>query len=170
MHPRWYYNNKDNNLSDKFFSTAKYEIGRNEHSSLIIDMLIHSSKAPVLKNEPQVVYIGAEEQLEELLSYLEKDYQIKMDTDNRFYRITKSRKSMLVSTERTKTEYFSWQEIIGLYNTSHAHFSYVVSNEYLRSKYNHLNELNKKYVYLNLKRIKGKGFEIESEKVVSIPK
>lgn len=168
--PRWYYSSDNNTLAEKFFSTDKYEIGRDKNSSLLIDMLINSTKAPVLQSKPEEVYIGVEEQLADLLDYLEKDFQIKMDKQNRFYKINKSRKSMLVSTEKNKVEYFSWQEIIQLYNSPHSSFNGWISNKYLTSKYKKLKELNKKYVYLNLKRIKGKGFEIESERVVSLPR
>ena len=125
---------------------------------------------PELLKEPKEISASLEEQLEDLLSYLKNDFNILMDERNRFYTITNAETKMFQSTPRKLKHFFSWDEIIQIYNTPHSFFERTFNNNiYIRNKYKNLNKLTKKYVYINLKKMKSKGFEVDSNIVVSLP-
>lgn len=166
--PMWYYHDKSGSLVKKFFEESR-QYGCSDNTKTLVDMLKNSTKAPELNEGAKDVVISLNDQLKDLLAYLEKDFEIFMDDRNRFYRIVKQNKRIQDSTCKYKMVFIPWKEILKTYNMQHRYFYNWSNNDYIKEKYKNLNSLNKKYVYINLVKRKGEGFTILSEKLVSIP-
>lgn len=188
---QYYYNNADTTLADKFFSTSLYRV--NTDSIKILELLSSSTKITTLHSKPEVVQVGYISQMEELQTFLKENFEIEMDYDFNFYAWStrnsknKNKKSLFKNYNKKIKIFFSWQQVLSLYNDHSGIGTYDFNStktiddqaktEFLKKKRLKINNLTnniKKYVYLNLKKKKStkngkRGFFIESDKLVRIP-
>lgn len=188
--PTYYYNRQDTTLADKFFVHETFRVS--EENKQMLDIITSSSKVPELVQAPIVTTANKEEQIEELRNYLKAHFSIEMDECNRFFakvkvsRKSKSKKSIFGLKNVIKTIYFSFEEVIQLYYKPHSNFG-ISFNEsdnaandlskaaYINSKLRVMNSLlkiEKKFVYLGLKRTSKKYgyFILDNPTVVTLPK
>lgn len=180
----FYYQNQHTTLVDKYFNkNTPYRLSAS--TVQILDTLIKSPIIPELIQEPKVVNCSLYEQLDELKGFLSTYFKIFIDDRNRFYQINKkmggfkrNKKNGMLKIEKDKNivTYYSWQDMIQLYNNSYSsivNFN-TIENKNLVRLYKNIPFLDngltyrKKFQYLNLKRTK-KGFKIDSDVLVTLP-
>ena len=138
----------------------------------IINALIASPEMPEMISAPIEVKVSLDEQFEDLINFLETDYNIHMDDRNRFYANVQlpafnKKKNMFGSTGRNVTIFFSWQEILGAYNED---IGMINGNQYLSDHYQHIKQPSKSFVYVDIKRLKSNGFGLGSGTTVTMPR
>lgn len=164
----YYYNNDSTTLADKYFSTSNFRLSN--YTKEILNILTESSEAPDLISPPSVINVSIEDQFLELETFLANNFGIYIDDSRRFYAKISGYGGLFNFDAKLKTIYFSWQEIIQLYNSPHRYLERSIKSLYIKNKYKLTKDLNKKYVYLNLKRKKGGKFIVESERLVALPR
>lgn len=181
--PIYYYNNEKTSLAEKYFEFSDFKLDNN--TKKIVHMLINSTEAPELIQKPKEVKVSKEDQYKELKSFLKDNFYIIEDERGRFYGETfiyvknKNKHNFFSSYRKKKKIFFSWEEVLQLYNTSPKYIQIKdISNKKLSKKtfimkkvslINRQGNLKKKYVYVNLKKTKKRGVICDSETVVTLP-
>lgn len=182
--PIYYYNNENTSLADKYFEFSDFRL--DDNTKKIVHMLMNSTEAPELIQKPTEIKVSKEEQYEELKSFLKDNFDIIEDERGRFYGETsiyvknKNKHAFFSSYRKKKRIFFSWEEVLQLYNTSikYIQIKDISNNKKLSKKtfimtkvssINRQGNLKKKYVYINVKKTKKRGIICDSETVVTLP-
>jgi len=189
----YYYNNAQSTLADKYFTK---NLGRIPASSVeILELLESSTKIESLLNPPSVVNVSYIAQMDEIQTFLSDHFDIKIDGDFNFYAwttrrsIDKNKRSFFKHYYKKIKIYFSWDQVLGLYNDCSGLGVYdfncnqtiddETKTEYLKKKRRSMKDSTKnlkKYAYLTLKKSRNtknrknkRGFFIDGEALVSLP-